>query len=64
MNKDMRELVLASSLTSIVIAIYLYAKGHKEAGIFVGLWAPTILGLGSFVHDNQTTIAAASEAAA
>ena len=60
MNKDINGIVLASSVASIGISIYLYATGHKEAGIFVGLWAPTFLGLGSFV--NATRAAAAEEA--
>ena len=60
MNKDINGIVLASSVASIGISIYLYATGHKEAGIFVGLWAPTFLGLGSFVNATR---AATEEAA-
>jgi hypothetical protein len=43
------DIVLASCLASIGIAIYLYTQGKREAGIFVGLWAPTILSLGAFL---------------
>ena len=52
-NSGRNELVLVSSLASIALAIYLYASGKKDAGIFVGLWAPTILGLGSFMSANK-----------
>lgn len=60
MSKDINGIVLASSVASIGISIYLYATGHKEAGIFVGLWAPTFLGLGSFLNATR----AADEASA
>ncbi|MBC8102669.1 MAG: hypothetical protein H7Z41_08790 [Cytophagales bacterium] len=56
-NKDINGIVLASSVASIATAIYLYAKGQKDAGIFVGLWAPTILGLGSFINANRAASA-------
>lgn len=35
-------------LGSILLSIVLYLSGKKEAGIFVGLWAPTILNLGLY----------------
>jgi len=60
MSKDINGIVLASSVASIGTSIYLYATGHKEAGIFVGLWAPTFLGLGSFLNATR----AADEASA
>ncbi len=33
---------------SILLAIGLFSTGKREAGIFVGLWAPTILNLGLY----------------
>ena len=56
-GRDVNGLMLASSIVSIATAIYLFAKGSKEAGIFVGLWAPTFLGLGSFVNANRAATA-------
>jgi len=35
-------------LGSIALSVGLYLSGKKEAGIFVGLWAPTILNLGLY----------------
>jgi hypothetical protein len=58
-GKEMNGVVLASSLVSIATAVYLYAKGSREAGIFVGLWAPTFLGLGSFFNANRAATAPA-----
>lgn len=51
MNKDVEGLVYGASLLSIVISIYLFATGKKETGIFIGLWAPTFLGLGTFFNS-------------
>jgi hypothetical protein len=33
---------------SILLSVGLYLSGRREAGIFVGLWAPTILNLGLY----------------
>lgn len=44
---------VGGTLLSILISIYLYASGKREAGIFVGLWAPTILNLGQTLIDDE-----------
>jgi hypothetical protein len=41
-----RGLYLVGTLISILISLYLYRSGRRETGIFVGLWAPTVLQLG------------------
>jgi hypothetical protein len=60
MNKQNNDIILAASLLSIATSIYLYASGRKEAGIFVGLWAPTFLGLGSFLNEARSVGTAVS----
>jgi hypothetical protein len=46
--------VVAAGL-STAYALYLFLlKGKKQQGIFVGLWAPTILGLAN--HMEQTDL--------
>ena len=63
MTKDTQTLVLGASLISIFLSIYLFITGKRETGIFIGLWAPTILGLGSFlsaaenIEPNSSSIA-------
>ncbi len=52
MSKDVQGLIYGASLVSIVTAIYMYATGKKETGIFVGLWAPTFLSLGTFFNSE------------
>ncbi|HLM77249.1 MAG TPA: hypothetical protein VK361_02490 [Rubrobacteraceae bacterium] len=45
---------IVGTLLSILISLYLYLSGKRESGIFVGLWAPTVLNLGqTLVEDNS-----------
>jgi hypothetical protein len=41
------------TLLSILLSLALYAAGRREAGIFVGLWAPTILNLDESLLDED-----------
>ena len=38
-------LMLALCFIIIIIAEYLFLSGNKLHGIFIGLWAPTLLGV-------------------
>ena len=45
---------LGGTLLSILLSIYLYTSGKRQTGIFVGLWAPTVLSLGqTLVEDSK-----------
>ena len=44
---------VGGTLLSIMISLALYMTGRREAGIFVGLWAPTILNLGQSLMDED-----------
>jgi hypothetical protein len=44
---------VGGTLLSILISLALYMTGRREAGIFVGLWAPTILNLGQTLLDED-----------
>lgn len=37
-------LMLISAFLSLIFSEVLWFKGEKEAGIFIGLWVPSILG--------------------
>jgi hypothetical protein len=59
--KLLRRLVLGTSkgiyvggtLLSILLSLYLYTTGKRETGIFVGLWAPTVLNLGQTLVEGD-----------
>jgi uncharacterized membrane protein len=37
-------LMLSAAFLSLIFSEFLWFKGEKEAGIFIGLWVPSILG--------------------
>ena len=44
---------LGGTVLSILISLYLYTTGRRETGIFVGLWAPTLLNLGQSLVEGS-----------
>ena len=44
---------VVGTLISIVVSLALYLTDRREAGIFVGLWAPTILNLGQTLLEDD-----------
>jgi hypothetical protein len=51
-----KEVYAAGAMVSIVVSLALYLKGRREAGIFVGLWAPTILLLGELMVEEEKPV--------
>lgn len=41
--------ILGSALFSMLLSIYLWFIVDKEAGLFVGLWVPSLLGFGMYI---------------
>lgn len=49
--------ILLASFLSFVLSVYLWFSGvpdAKDQGIFVGLWVPSILGLGNLMKDAMS----------
>lgn len=44
-----RALILFAAFVSFVISVVLWFGGHRQEGIFVGIWVPSILSLGGIV---------------
>ena len=44
---------LGGTLLSILISLFLFTSGRRETGIFVGLWAPTVLNLGQTLLEGK-----------
>jgi hypothetical protein len=40
--------ILIAALLSMFFSIYLWFSGSQDAGLFVGLWVPSILGFGAY----------------
>ena len=47
--RDTVSLVLLAAFVSLVLSVVLWFGGQHDQGIFVGLWAPSILSLGAVV---------------
>ena len=41
--------ILAATTLSFLLSVYLWFAGDKESGLFVGLWVPSIIGVGIYV---------------
>lgn len=48
-----KEVYVVGTLVSIVLSLVLFLRGNRSEGIFVGLWAPTILNLGQVLIDED-----------
>jgi hypothetical protein len=40
--------IIGAALISMMLSIYLWFLVDKEAGLFVGIWVPSILGFGAY----------------
>ena len=50
MFKSSDYVILLAALLSFMLSVYLWFTGHKDEGLFVGIWVPSILGFGGYVQ--------------
>jgi hypothetical protein len=43
----------AAALISLVASVYLFLSGDRMAGIFVGIWVPSILAFGTLLSGVE-----------
>ncbi len=48
-----KAIYLGGTLLSILVSLSLFLSGRRESGIFVGLWAPTVLNLGQTLFEDE-----------
>jgi hypothetical protein len=48
-----KQIYVAGTVVSILLSLFLFLSGKRETGIFVGLWAPTILQLGQSLIETE-----------
>lgn len=46
-------LIMIAAFLSFLLSVYLWFTGYREEGLFVGLWVPSILGLGALVFAGR-----------
>ena len=49
-----KAIYLGGTLLSILVSLSLFLSGRRESGIFVGLWAPTVLNLGQSLLEDKS----------
>jgi len=48
-----RALIGAAAFLAFALSVVLYFSGDETAGIFVGIWVPSILALGAFLAPRR-----------
>ncbi len=41
--------LFAAAFLSFLFSVYLWFSGQKDAGVYVGLWVPSILAFGGYI---------------
>ncbi len=47
-------LILGAAFVSFLLSVSLWFSGHRDEGVFVGLWVPSILSLGAVMYAGRT----------
>lgn len=47
-------LFITSAFLSFVLSVYLWFSGQKEAGLYVGIWVPSLLSAATFIKMITT----------
>lgn len=42
-------IILFAAVISMIFSIYLWFSGQQDAGLYVGLWVPSIIGFGCYI---------------
>lgn len=54
-TEPMTDAAVVASGASVGLALYYYfVRGDHDRGLFVGLWAPTILGFANYLEEART----------
>ena len=49
MFKTSDYLIGTAAFVSFLLSVCIWFMGHKEAGVFVGIWVPSILSFGTYL---------------
>ena len=42
-----------AAFISFLLSVYIWFTGHKDAGLFVGIWVPSILSFGTYLKATM-----------
>jgi len=46
--------ILTAAIISFLLSVFLWFSGQREAGMFVGIWVPSILAFGAFAKAGRS----------
>lgn len=52
-QKKAKGLLMIAAGVSFLLSVYLWFRGQREEGLFVGLWVPSILSLGALAFAGK-----------
>lgn len=41
--------IIVAAVISLFIAVYMWFAGNKDAGLFIGLWVPSLFALATYL---------------
>ena len=51
--KFFKRTYIAAAGVSFLLSVYLWFNGSRDEGVFVGIWVPSILSLGSLILGGR-----------
>lgn len=48
-----KSLIIAAAGLSFVFSVFLWFRGDREQGVFVGIWVPSILAFGTLMLSGR-----------
>lgn len=42
-------LIIIAAIISLFVAVYMWFVGNKDAGLFIGLWVPSLFALATYL---------------
>jgi hypothetical protein len=51
-----KTLICLAAGISFLLSVYLWFGGHKDQGLFVGIWVPSILALGALILSGYRRV--------
>lgn len=52
-QKKAKGLLMIAAGASFLLSVYLWFRGQRDEGLFVGLWVPSILSLGALAFAGK-----------
>lgn len=48
-----KTLIYIASFVALLLSVWLWFTGQKDAGLYVGIWVPSILALGAYMEASK-----------